>query len=466
MTTQRVDSDETVATVEAEPSVQQPDIYAILGVTSDVTPGLARQIYWLGVERLQEAQQNGDPMAAAALDDLNAALTIVLDDRRRAQYDREHRQTRAMAPVSRFDRARRIRAGTVVALMLLTIGGALLAAWQFTPVAVAGVVTAGLLAVIAAVSWPHRESVGGRSPFTLLGLTEDASQRHVDVAYETIVQELLSRVKYDPGAIRRLELLDQAYLRAVRMLAERAGTAVPLRQRRTARLLHGLGRGALAVFGLVAGLLGSLALIVLRWLGAMLVRILGDTGQRVRTTSARGVRRTAEQLSVLSRHIGREEDEIPTIEIDFDRRLTSGLRNVAQRAVAGAVPPPFAPLPPLPGDADDAVPSTPRPEPEEDLIEAFLVVEAAAGERRVPIVSAPLRIGSSDDCDLALPADLGLAPEHLLVWQRSGALLLHVIDPSGATCLVDDRPMTWATLEHGDSIRIGNARFRVEVRAA
>lgn len=446
-----------------EDESEQLDIYRLLGVTSDVTPGLARQMYWTRVERYQQAQQNGDPDAARSIEELNEALAIILDDRRRAQYDREHRRslTSSAETSARFDRARRTRAGAVLVLMLATVGATLVAAWQYTPLVVAVVVSIGLLTVIAAVSWPRRDAIGGQSAFTLLGLTEEASQRDVDVAYETMAQELLSRVKHDPGAIGRLELLDRAYLRAARLVAERAGQASAIERGRVGRLGTFVARLLVRVLGWLVSALGALALTLLKWLGNVLLRLLGATGRRVRATSVRGARRTAEQLSLLSRHItGEEEEELPTIEIDVDRRVASGLRHVAQRAAFASVPPPLAPE----KERSTVQPATAEPV-DEDLIEAYLVLEASAGERRVPIGSAPLRIGSSDECDLALPADFGVAPEHVLVWQRNGALLLHVIDPSGGTCLVDDRPMTWATLEHGDTIRLGEAKFRVEVPA-
>ena len=456
---------EEPAVVVDEPLVEEQseplDIYALLGVTSDVTPGLARQMYWIRVERYQQAQQGGDADAPRKIEELNEALAIILDDRRRAQYDREHRRTRTSATetAARFDRARRTRAGAVLALMLITVGGALFAAWQYTPIVVAGVVSIGLLTVITAVSWPRRDAIGGRSAFTLLGLTEEATQRDVDIAYETLAQELLSRVKYDPGAIGRLELLDRAYLRAARLVEERSGEAGTVERGRMARFASFLGRWLLRMLGVLVVALGVLALTVLKWLGNLVVRLLGTTGRRVRATSVRGARRTAEQLSLLSRHItGEEEEDLPTIEIDVDRRVASGLRHVAQRAAFGPVPSPV-----VVAQAEQAAEAIEPAAADDELVEAYLVLEASAGERRVPIRSAPLRIGSSDECDLALPADLGVAPEHVLVWQRAGALLLHVIDPGAGNCLVDDRPMTWATLEHGDTIRLGEARFRVEV---
>ena len=58
-----------------------------------------------------------------------------------------------------------------------------------------------------------------------------------------------------------------------------------------------------------------------------------------------------------------------------------------------------------------------------------------------------------------------MSPEHALIWRHQDAIVLHVTDHSAA-CLVNERPMTWATLEAGDEVRMGTFKMRIEVDAA
>ena len=58
-----------------------------------------------------------------------------------------------------------------------------------------------------------------------------------------------------------------------------------------------------------------------------------------------------------------------------------------------------------------------------------------------------------------------VSPEHALIWRHQDAIVLHVTDHSAA-CLVNERPMTWATLEAGDEVRMGTFRMHIEVNGA
>jgi hypothetical protein len=445
-----------------EPLNLDVDIYGLLGITPDATPGLARQLYWARVERRREAEERGETDGVPTLDELNAALTIILDDRRRAEYDRAYRRAheRVGRSAQSQDRARTFHAGVVVGIMLVTIAAVLIVAWQAEPLAAAATAGAGMIALVASAALVRRDPIGGRSPFIVLGLTEDADAREVDIAYETIAQELLTRVKYDRNAIWRLELLDQGYLRAGRILLERSGALKPARPSLPVRVLRGAGRLALVPIVFFVGALGSVALAMVRGLGRLTARAAAAASGAVRRTSARGVRLTAEQFSALSHHVQGDgyEEPLPDLSIDLDRRLALGFRTVAERAAEARA---ALETEALQEDELEQAPAA-LPRRAEALVEAYLVLEAAAGRRRVPITTAPLRIGSGPACDLALPADLGLAPEHALVWQRDGALLMHVIDPRAGASLVNDVPMTWASLEDGDAIHLGDARFHVE----
>jgi VWFA-related protein len=94
----------------------------------------------------------------------------------------------------------------------------------------------------------------------------------------------------------------------------------------------------------------------------------------------------------------------------------------------------------------------------------FLDVRRATGEtRRFPIATEPATIGTSSSCQLRLD-DVGtdVAAEHARVWLRDGKLMFHQI-AEGRTSLVGDRPVTWATLDAGDEVSIGDYKLRVEI---
>ena len=97
-------------------------------------------------------------------------------------------------------------------------------------------------------------------------------------------------------------------------------------------------------------------------------------------------------------------------------------------------------------------------------MQSTLVLQSAAGARRIPIGERPLSVGSSGTCDLVLPEHDDVAPEHALIWQLGEDVVLHVV-AIGAACSVNGEPSTWARLDDGDTIEIGASRLKIEQRA-
>ena len=143
------------------------------------------------------------------------------------------------------------------------------------------------------------------------------------------------------------------------------------------------------------------------------------------------------------RRDGHEAEE--EITIDLERRLAKGLRSAARAAVEAA-PDAGEPAPAAPFDPGERV---------------ELVMDSPAGRRRVAVEEKPISVGSHDHCELVLAAADGVAPEHALIWRNSHSVLLHTTDP-GARCIVNGRPVTWVSLEDGDTVEIGAVVLRVE----
>ncbi|TAK77133.1 MAG: hypothetical protein EPO16_06080, partial [Dehalococcoidia bacterium] len=237
------------------------DIYAVLGVTPDVMPALAQKLYWLKVEREQLALD--EPETARRISELNDALATVLDSDRRAAYDRDHRKPAGAARPA--DNYRRRRVGAALGMMLLTIAATLFTAFNAGPFLLAVTVTAGMLAVIAVVSWPRRGWTKDAGPFAALQLSADAGRTEVDLAYETLGHEFLRRLKSDAKVIARLERLDRAYTDAVRIIATRGGGMPALRRHVVLRAASRTARALWVALSALINFLGAAALALLLW---------------------------------------------------------------------------------------------------------------------------------------------------------------------------------------------------------
>lgn len=98
-------------------------------------------------------------------------------------------------------------------------------------------------------------------------------------------------------------------------------------------------------------------------------------------------------------------------------------------------------------------------------VEAFLVLPDMGGARRISVPPAPLLIGSAEHCDVVFPAELGVAPEHAIVWLAGDEVMLRVPDPE-TEVLVGEQSMSFAGLQDGDLIRLGQVLLRIAVLAA
>jgi predicted component of type VI protein secretion system len=135
-------------------------------------------------------------------------------------------------------------------------------------------------------------------------------------------------------------------------------------------------------------------------------------------------------------------------DIDLQQRLSAGLKSGAEHIALAA--PPASVIPKIEADREG--------------ITAYLLLESAMGTRRVQLGEKPVSIGTSPACDLALPEQEGIEPEHVLVWQHGTRIVLH--SDLNATCLVNENPVTWAMLEDGDRLQVGTYTLRVSMDAA
>jgi curved DNA-binding protein CbpA len=398
------------------------DIYRVLGVAPNASPRLAREMYWVRIAQYLEADRRGDREARRAIEELNAALAIMLDDRLRAEYD-ELREQETHLGAGEASRPGDVR-WLIVAVSGLAASALTFVALDLTP---AVLVLATGLAVAALMIRRGRRTRGGRSdPSLLLQLPEAAPPEDIDIAYRTRVEELLSRLRFDASVLAELELLDDAYGRAIaRSVRDRSPRGGPLEPGRGRR--GGAFRRA--------------------WLaGARAVRA---SAARSRVSRAAVRRRRHAIVSRAARAmpaaLRRGHVELPASlrDVDLDRRIAAGFKRA--------------------GRSDVQPPGSDEPSPQHVAgAPAYLLLRAAGGTRRIPIGRSPLRIGSDDVCDVVLPSWAGVSPEHATVWRRDDALILHVVDPS-ATCTVNGRALAWAVLDDGDELQLGEITLAIEV---
>jgi hypothetical protein len=462
------------------------DIYELLGISQDASTALAREMYWSKISEYLEAERQGEPGARQAIDALNEALNIVLDASLRREYDSALAETSPRPKVDALAPSTSRVWSVLVGMQLITVVAAVAVGIFASPLTGIGVAFIGTSTTIGAwIGFRRLRPLAG-SPFALLGLDGSASLDEVELAYESRVQELLVRVHHDPSVVSRLELVDRAYGRACALIAlgEAAGhrTAPGAEPRRRGAIARGqswvVDRTASgikwALFSVLRGLL---------WLASLAVagtqRLIDGMAEWVRqraTSTPRPVLPDPEDYdppaaprarAQVRRHIldspedddedyeddEDDEDELaaPAPQVDVNRRLAAGFKSAAERIAE-----------------HDARASTAEAEPTVESgkpIDSYIVLGSVAGARRVGIGDTPIKIGSAEGCDLVLPEDSGVAPEHALIWRHQDAIVLHVTDHSAA-CLVNDRPMTWATLESGDEVRMGTFKMRIEVDAA
>ncbi len=211
------------------------DVYALLGITPDASPALAQHLHAERVEQLRERLQQGDPVAREELATLNQAIEILTDPQRRLEYQRRfHHRTSddAAERRPRLARTRRQHIGVSVLVLGMTAIIALVTWWQFEWLVGVAVAAIGLVAALTIVAWPRRTV---ENPFAVLGLTSEAKQHHVELAYQLLTQAELQRLGRGAGTrpgrlarvrggrehVRRLEILDRARVRAKQELVVR-----------------------------------------------------------------------------------------------------------------------------------------------------------------------------------------------------------------------------------------------------
>ena len=399
----------------AAESKQERDIYELLGVEPNVSTKLAQDMYWRRVNSYLDADRTGDPTARAAISELNEALAIILDADRRATYDSERKALTPAQPARAPERRAKYRGLATLALVPV-IGAAMWLALLLSGTLASVIVgVVGIVALLLAARWANSETVQGQSPFRMLQLRDDASVDDVEAAYHAQVSHLLLRVRNDRRALRELEALDRAYLGALESIA-RGGAA---------------GSGSdLLTRGVAAG--GNSIARGLEWLGNALTSVLATIARRL-VGGVGAASRAGWKAATRS-------DGAPASDaVDIERRLATSFRDAAVRA---------------------AEPHTEAPVVD-PLVRASLILESAAGTRRVPLRAGPLSIGSDSNCDLVLRQD-GVLPEHAIAWLRDGVVMLHVVH-QGAHSLVNGHPSSWAMLEDGDTVELGDAVLRISI---
>ncbi len=87
--------------------------------------------------------------------------------------------------------------------------------------------------------------------------------------------------------------------------------------------------------------------------------------------------------------------------------------------------------------------------------DAVAFIESVSGEHRFGVGSEPLRIGVDPGCDVRVPG--GDANVDVRIWPHGDRYLLHV---AAGGVLVNGASASWAVLDDGDILEIGNATFR------
>jgi hypothetical protein len=88
---------------------------------------------------------------------------------------------------------------------------------------------------------------------------------------------------------------------------------------------------------------------------------------------------------------------------------------------------------------------------------AYLEVEGRAGT--FALGDSPVTIGFTSDCTVHLPEDMGGGSERARIWRREGRFMLHTLSRIGVV-QVSGKPATWAILEDGDVVQMGQVRMR------
>jgi hypothetical protein len=90
--------------------------------------------------------------------------------------------------------------------------------------------------------------------------------------------------------------------------------------------------------------------------------------------------------------------------------------------------------------------------------DAWLEVEEGDNVSRFPLSEDPVTVGFGGDCTIRLPEGAGPVSTRARVWKREGRYMLHNLSRLGGV-MVAGKPATWAILEDGDVIEMGQAKL-------
>jgi Mg-chelatase subunit ChlD len=89
---------------------------------------------------------------------------------------------------------------------------------------------------------------------------------------------------------------------------------------------------------------------------------------------------------------------------------------------------------------------------------AYLQMSSVDGPQTYPLGDWPITVGFTSDCSLRLLEVATPSSERVRIWRREGRYMLHNLSRMGAV-LVSGKPVTWAILEDGDEVQVGQVRL-------
>jgi Mg-chelatase subunit ChlD len=90
--------------------------------------------------------------------------------------------------------------------------------------------------------------------------------------------------------------------------------------------------------------------------------------------------------------------------------------------------------------------------------DAYLQLRSGDESLTYPLGDWPVTVGSTSDCALRLPEESLTASERVRIWRREGRFMLHNLSRMGVV-LIGGKPVTWAILEDGDEVQLGQTRL-------
>ncbi len=444
------------------------DIYELLEISPDASGTLAREMYWEKMRPLT----TGGTRNTYAIESLNRALAIILDEELRREYDssRPNKREREAAEARESEAA--VEADPVTGAPVarsknhwsdpVVAGLTLLASfvvWQsFGLVPGLLMLPVGLMAAVMARSMLDRTPP--HPAYAVLHLRSGATREHIEIAYRVRAQQILLQVRYNPKAISELDELDAAYVNAMTIVyradAEATRRVVPgiSPASPVGRWVASMTAAALEMVYALLVRAGSSALRGANEMRSSAEREIAVRAQALRvpeepaaSTSASMSATASASMAPTAPPAASAPQPAPHSEIDLQQRLSAGLKSNAAQVARAA--------PPLAAENEPATAPLPM---------AYLLLESAMGTRRLPMGDKPVSIGSSPSCDVVLPEREDVALEHALVWQHGSRVILHA--GLSAVCFVNGAPVTWGLLDDGDELQIGGYTLRVSMPAA